>query len=151
MGKNSSWTSSMETHYWYLATCWSNSFACKYVELGIYWDTSWTTIWIQYVKFLTLACILLYFFSTPKVWMTKISCSLFVCWYNHAVRVGILYLLSGLGGSILSSLFIQNNISVGASGALFGLLGAMLSELLTNWTIYTDKVSWRHKRWIRVK
>lgn len=57
-----------------------------------------------------------------------------------AVRVGIIYLLSGLGGSILSALFIQNNISVGASGALFGLLGAMLSELLTNWSIYTNKV-----------
>lgn len=57
------------------------------------------------------------------------------------VRVGIIYLLSGLGGSILSSLFIQSNISVGASGALFGLLGAMLSELLTNWTIYTNKAA----------
>lgn len=56
------------------------------------------------------------------------------------VRVGLIYLLSGFGGSILSSLFIQRNISVGASGALFGLLGAMLSELLTNWTIYTNKV-----------
>ncbi|KAH8513475.1 hypothetical protein H0E87_006662 [Populus deltoides] len=56
------------------------------------------------------------------------------------VRVGIIYLVSGFGGSILSSLFIQQNISVGASGALFGLLGAMLSELLTNWTIYSNKV-----------
>jgi membrane associated rhomboid family serine protease len=55
--------------------------------------------------------------------------------------VGIIFLLSGFGGSILSSLFIRDNISVGASGALFGLLGAMLSELLTNWTIYTNKVS----------
>ncbi|KAL6127756.1 hypothetical protein ACLB2K_071119 [Fragaria x ananassa] len=33
------------------------------------------------------------------------------------------------------------NISVGASGALFGLLGSMLSELITNWTIYTNKVA----------
>ncbi|KAL5727619.1 tubulin folding cofactor A [Ranunculus cassubicifolius] len=58
------------------------------------------------------------------------------------IRIGIIYLVSGLGGSILSTLFIQNNnISVGASGALFGLLGAMLSELLTNWTIYTNKVA----------
>ncbi|KAL4325689.1 hypothetical protein GQ457_11G032510 [Hibiscus cannabinus] len=55
------------------------------------------------------------------------------------VRIGILYLLSGFGGSVLSSLFIRNDISVGASGALFGLLGAMLSELITNWTIYTNK------------
>ncbi|XVF53655.1 hypothetical protein PTKIN_Ptkin05aG0116200 [Pterospermum kingtungense] len=57
------------------------------------------------------------------------------------VRIGILYLLSGFGGSVLSSLFIQNNISVGASGALFGLLGAMLSELITNRTIYTNKAA----------
>lgn len=60
--------------------------------------------------------------------------------YYLAVRVGILYMLSGFGGSILSSLFIQKNISVGASGALFGLLGAMLSELITNWSIYSNKV-----------
>ncbi|CAN6579226.1 unnamed protein product [Malus baccata var. baccata] len=58
------------------------------------------------------------------------------------IRVGIIYLLSGFGGSILSALFIQsNNISVGASGALFGLLGAMLSELITNWSIYTNKAA----------
>uniref|UniRef100_A0A5B6ZH26 RHOMBOID-like protein n=1 Tax=Davidia involucrata TaxID=16924 RepID=A0A5B6ZH26_DAVIN len=57
------------------------------------------------------------------------------------VRIGIIYLLSGFGGSVLSSLFIQKNISVGASGALFGLLGAMLSELITNWTIYTNKAA----------
>lgn len=56
------------------------------------------------------------------------------------MRVGIIYLLSGFGGSIMSSLFIRENISVGASGALFGLLGSMLSELITNWTIYTNKV-----------
>ncbi|KVI07157.1 RHOMBOID-like protein 2 [Cynara cardunculus var. scolymus] len=55
--------------------------------------------------------------------------------------IGVIYLLSGFGGSILSSLFIQRNISVGASGALFGLLGTMLSELITNWTIYTNKAA----------
>ncbi|RDX62878.1 RHOMBOID-like protein 2, partial [Mucuna pruriens] len=55
------------------------------------------------------------------------------------VKIGIIYLLSGFGGSVLSSLFIRDHISVGASGALFGLLGAMLSELITNWTIYSNK------------
>lgn len=48
--------------------------------------------------------------------------------------------MSGFGGSLLSSLFTASSISVGASGALFGLLGGMLSELLTNWTIYANKV-----------
>jgi len=50
-------------------------------------------------------------------------------------------MISGFGGSLLSSLFNRAGISVGASGALFGLLGAMLSELLTNWTIYANKVA----------
>ncbi|KAG4948129.1 hypothetical protein JHK84_041575 [Glycine max] len=56
-----------------------------------------------------------------------------------AVRIGFLYVISGFGGSLLSALFIQEGISVGASGALFGLLGGMLSELLINWTIYANK------------
>ncbi|CAH2078197.1 unnamed protein product [Thlaspi arvense] len=55
------------------------------------------------------------------------------------VRVGTIYLVSGFCGSILSCLFVQNAISVGASSALFGLLGAMLSELLINWTTYDNK------------
>jgi membrane associated rhomboid family serine protease len=49
--------------------------------------------------------------------------------------------ISGFGGSLLSALFIQTGISVGASGALFGLLGGMLSELFINWTIYANKVN----------
>lgn len=56
------------------------------------------------------------------------------------VKIGLLYVISGVGGSLLSSLFIRSTISVGASGALFGLLGGMLSELLTNWTIYENKL-----------
>ncbi|EXC10672.1 Inactive rhomboid protein 1 [Morus notabilis] len=57
------------------------------------------------------------------------------------VRISLLYVLSGFGGSLLSALFIQSGISVGASGALFGLLGSMLSELITNWTIYANKLA----------
>ncbi|GMJ10807.1 RHOMBOID-like 1 [Hibiscus trionum] len=55
------------------------------------------------------------------------------------VKIGSLYLIAGFGGSLMSSLFIQSVISVGASGALFGLLGSMLSELITNWSIYANK------------
>lgn len=57
-----------------------------------------------------------------------------------AVRIGPLYILAGIGGSLFSSLFQRTTISVGASGALFGLLGGMLSELFINWTIYENKV-----------
>jgi membrane associated rhomboid family serine protease len=56
------------------------------------------------------------------------------------VLIGLLFVISGFGGSLLSALFLQSNISVGASGALFGLLGGMLSELITNWSMYDNKV-----------
>ncbi|KAL5166313.1 RHOMBOID-like protein 1 [Glycine soja] len=56
------------------------------------------------------------------------------------VLIGLLFVISGFGGSLLSALFIGEKVSVGASGALFGLLGGMLSELLTNWSLYEKKL-----------
>ncbi|CAM6106215.1 unnamed protein product [Calypogeia fissa] len=50
------------------------------------------------------------------------------------IKVAIIYLLGGFGGSLLSALFLQKQISVGASGALMGLLGATISEMLMNWS-----------------
>ncbi|CAM0149584.1 unnamed protein product [Urochloa decumbens] len=59
------------------------------------------------------------------------------------LRVGLVYLVSGFGGSLMSALFLQQSgrVSVGASGALFGLIGSMLSELITNWSLYANKVA----------
>ena len=42
------------------------------------------------------------------------------------IKYIIIYLISALGGGIFSYLFNANSISVGASGAIFGLLGAMI-------------------------
>jgi len=44
----------------------------------------------------------------------------------------ILYILSGICGSVASIWWYPNTISVGASGAIFGLYGAILGLLLTN-------------------
>lgn len=42
-------------------------------------------------------------------------------------KFAIIYLISGIAGNLLSLLFISSNtVSVGASGAIFGLMGAML-------------------------
>ncbi|KAI3751638.1 hypothetical protein L2E82_22729 [Cichorium intybus] len=60
---------------------------------------------------------------------------------QNEVRIGLLDIISVFGGSLLSRLFLQSNISVSASGAVFGLLGALLSELITNRTIYGNKVA----------
>lgn len=47
-------------------------------------------------------------------------------------RYFILYILSGLCGSLASIFWYSHTVSVGASGAIFGLYGAILGLLLTN-------------------
>ena len=42
------------------------------------------------------------------------------------VKYFIIYLFSGLTGSLLSITFGGGNVSIGASGAIFGLMGALL-------------------------
>ncbi|KAI5055653.1 hypothetical protein GOP47_0029174 [Adiantum capillus-veneris] len=55
-------------------------------------------------------------------------------------KIVLIYILGGFGGSLVSALFIKDGIiSVGASGALFGLLGSMVSEFIMNWAVYTNK------------
>jgi rhomboid protease GluP len=44
----------------------------------------------------------------------------------------IIYVLSGLSGSLVSIWWYHNTISAGASGAIFGLYGAILGLLMTN-------------------
>ncbi|OVA06154.1 Peptidase S54 [Macleaya cordata] len=64
---------------------------------------------------------------------------------RHSLRagvwtlVGIIYIFSAFVGSLVSALFVENSPAVGSSGALFGLLGSMLSGIIRNWKIYSDK------------
>jgi rhomboid protease GluP len=48
-----------------------------------------------------------------------------------SVRYAIIYFVSGLAGSAASIWWYDNTISVGASGAIFGLCGAILAVVLT--------------------
>ncbi|XP_068481562.1 inactive RHOMBOID-like protein 8 [Phaseolus vulgaris] len=57
------------------------------------------------------------------------------------IRIGIIYALSSFVGALVASLFLQNTPTVGASGALYGLLGTLLSELVWNWKFHTNKIS----------
>ena len=54
------------------------------------------------------------------------------------VKYLIVYLLSGLAGSVLS-IFFSNSFSVGASGAIFGLLGSLL-YFGYHYRVYLDSV-----------
>jgi len=51
-------------------------------------------------------------------------------------KVAIIYLISGLFGSITSTIFDPDSVGVGASGAIFGLFGAGWGDLLQNWELY---------------
>jgi len=46
--------------------------------------------------------------------------------YIGKIKYLIIYLLSALMGSLFSIVFLENSLSVGASGAIFGLMGALL-------------------------
>ena len=51
-------------------------------------------------------------------------------------KVLVLYLLSGLMGNIVSSIFLPTSVTVGASGAVFGLFGAMWGDFCQNYNLY---------------
>jgi len=51
-----------------------------------------------------------------------------------SVRLFLLYILCGVGGNLVSSCFLFNQIQAGASGSLFGLLGLMLVDVFANWS-----------------
>ncbi len=46
--------------------------------------------------------------------------------YMGRTRMLAIYLLSALMGGLFSNVFLENSISVGASGAIFGLMGSLL-------------------------
>ncbi|KAL2982501.1 hypothetical protein AAZX31_13G345300 [Glycine max] len=64
------------------------------------------------------------------------------------LHAGVVHLLANMFGLLFIGIRLEkefgfqsgvSTVSVDASSALFGLLGAMLSELLTNWSIYANK------------
>lgn len=57
--------------------------------------------------------------------------SLFIEPLLGSVRYAIIYFTSGIAGSIASIWWYENTASVGASGAIFGLCGAILAVTLT--------------------
>jgi membrane associated rhomboid family serine protease len=52
-----------------------------------------------------------------------------------SIRIFVIYILSGVTGNLMSSIFLPTVLSVGGSGSLFGLLGTMLAALVKNWHI----------------
>jgi len=45
----------------------------------------------------------------------------------------VIFVVSAVGGTILSAIFLPEYITVGASGGIFGLIGACISDIVLNW------------------
>jgi membrane associated rhomboid family serine protease len=69
--------------------------------------------------------ILISVFKLPTMWKIESRIS----W----LRAILIYVLSGIGGYLVSGIFDATSLSVGGSGALFGLYGVLLAELLQGW------------------
>jgi membrane associated rhomboid family serine protease len=55
---------------------------------------------------------------------------------SHGILNGVfLFFVPGIGGNILSSIFLPQYISVGASGGIFGLIGGCIADLTLNWKL----------------
>ena len=58
------------------------------------------------------------------------------CWmYDKEytfVRVALVYFISGIGGVLLSAIIIPELVSVGASGAIFGMFGMYIVDIVQN-------------------
>mmetsp|Transcript_20701 Transcript_20701/g.53805 ORF Transcript_20701/g.53805 Transcript_20701/m.53805 type:complete len:626 (+) Transcript_20701:159-2036(+) len=51
------------------------------------------------------------------------------------IRMGLIFMISGIGGYVTSGVFSPNIPSVGASGAIFGLIGVAVVDLFQSWQI----------------
>ncbi|KAL4393497.1 RHOMBOID-like protein [Arachis hypogaea] len=60
---------------------------------------------------------------------------------NLCIRIGVIYAMSAFLGALMASLFLQHTPAVASSGALYGLLGTLLSELIWNWELQIKRVS----------
>ncbi|GKY98434.1 hypothetical protein MPSEU_000800900 [Mayamaea pseudoterrestris] len=55
---------------------------------------------------------------------------------NHGwIAAIIIFIISAVGGSIFSALFLPGYITVGASGGIFGFIGACLADIVMNWKL----------------
>mmetsp|Transcript_1930 Transcript_1930/g.4613 ORF Transcript_1930/g.4613 Transcript_1930/m.4613 type:complete len:505 (-) Transcript_1930:909-2423(-) len=54
---------------------------------------------------------------------------------HGAVNAAIAFIIAGVGGTVLSAIFLPQYISVGASGGIFGFIGMCCSDIFVNWNL----------------
>lgn len=84
-----------------------------------------------------------YFMNSLALWF----CGKAIETTHGMVAAAILFLIPAIGGTILSAIFLPEYVTVGASGGIFGLIGACLSDIIMNWKhLFSDVVNENGKR-----
>lgn len=72
-----------------------------------------------------------YIFNMLALWFIGSAVEL-----SHGfIAAAILFVIPATGGTILSAIFLPQYISVGASGGIFGLIGACVADIMMNWSL----------------
>lgn len=72
-----------------------------------------------------------YFINMLALWFVGAAIEMSHGWMAACT----IFALSAVGGTVLSALFLPEAISVGASGGIFGLIGACLADIIMNWRL----------------
>ena len=58
---------------------------------------------------------------------------------HGCTAAAIIFMISAIGGTIMSAVFLPEYVTVGASGGIFGLIGACLADISMTWNILFGK------------
>jgi rhomboid-related protein 1/2/3 len=58
---------------------------------------------------------------------------------HGSLRVALLYTLSGVAGAANVVMFVPHSTVVGASGAIYGLMGVTLANVVVNWDVMPNR------------
>jgi len=72
-----------------------------------------------------------YFINMLALWF--VGSAIETC--HGPVAAAIQFIIPAVGGTVLSAIFLPQYITVGASGGIFGYIGACLADIIMNWKL----------------
>jgi len=92
--------------------------------------------WLRlFTPMLLHAGIIHYFINMLALWFIGYAVE-----QSHGfIASAILFMIPAVGGMIISALFLTENIRVGASGGIFGLIRTYFAYIFSNWNLLFNK------------
>jgi len=111
----------------------------KYSDLIVNYNESWRLV----TSIILHAGVVHYFINMLALWFVGTAIE-----STHGFLAAmIVFVIPAIGGIILSAIFLPAYITVGASGGIFGLIGACLADIIMNWRLlFSDFVNENGKK-----